>query len=105
MASSGEDRSAAAAPIAEWDRLELGVRRLLDEHDRWQRRALQAEAKLQELETMLDAVSRGGLDPDELSARIETLEAVNRELLARLERARGSVGSILTRLELLEEER
>jgi hypothetical protein len=106
MASSDVDNAGAAAGSSpEWDRLELGIRRLLDDHARWKQRAQDAEARVAEMTTMLAEVSRGGLDPDELSARVERLEALNRELVARLERARGSVGSILSRLELIEEDR
>jgi hypothetical protein len=105
MASSGVDNAAAPAGSPEWDRLELGVRRLLDEHAQWKRRAREAESKLAEMQTMLAEVSRGGLDPDELSARIDKLEKMNRDLIARLDRARGSVGTILSRLELIEDDR
>jgi hypothetical protein len=104
MASGGDNANTIRRP-AEWDRLELGVRRLLDEHERWRGRALAAEGRVAEVETKLDAIARDGLDPTELMKRIERLEKTNRELLARLDRARGNVHSILTRLELLEDER
>jgi chromosome segregation ATPase len=98
-----QDGAAAARP-PEWDRLELGVRRLLDEHLSWQRRARQAEARLAELEATLASVA-DGLDPVELSAEVARLDALNRELLERLDQARSHVNSILTRLQLLEEDR
>jgi hypothetical protein len=104
MASSGAHRPGPAAAQAEWDRLELGVRRLLDEHGDWRRRALAAEQQLRAAEATLADVS-GGLDPAELSAEVERLEARNAELVDRLERARAHVNTILTRLQLLEEDR
>jgi chromosome segregation ATPase len=97
------DGGSAARP-PEWDRLELGVRRLLDEHLSWQRRARQAEARLADLEATLASVS-AGLDPVELSAEVARLKALNQELHERLEQAKSHVSSILTRLQLLEEDR
>jgi chromosome segregation ATPase len=100
--SDADNRSAGAQP--EWDRLELGIRRLLDEHAALQRRARGAERRVKELEAMLADVS-GGLDPAELSAEVERLESRNAELVERLEQARAHVNVILTRLQLLEDDR
>src|SRR5690606_21463337 len=69
---------------AEWDRLELSVRRLLDDHERVRERERAAERRIQELETLLREVTGGGLDPVALNARVAALEAENRELVRRL---------------------
>jgi predicted nuclease with TOPRIM domain len=105
MESSGADRTSAPKQPAEWDRLELVIRRLLDDHGRWRRRALAAEAKVQEVEASLAQLTEGDIDPRELAAMVERLESEKRDLERRLDRARGQVGNILTRLELLEDER
>jgi hypothetical protein len=90
---------------AEWDRLELSVRRLLDDHERVRERERAAERRIQELETLLREVTGGGLDPVALNARVAALEAENRELVRRLEEARERVSRIIARLRFLEEER
>lgn len=103
MSGAGGDRR-VERPI-EWDRLELSVRRLLDDYDRWRERARSAERRIGELEAALRDVAGGHLDPIALSARIEELEAENRELLDRLGRARERVVRLVDRLRFLEEER
>mgnify|MGYP001156622134 FL=1 len=89
----------------EWDRLELSVRRLLDDYDRWRRRARAAEQRVEALEATLREVTSGALDPAEMSRRIEALEAENQELKERLAQARLRVSRLLERLRFLEEER
>lgn len=88
----------------EWDRLELTVRRLLDDYDRCTERARTAERRLEELESTLKQVSSGGLDPVSLQARVDTLEAENRDLRGRLDQARERVARLLARLRFLEGE-
>lgn len=105
MESSAANRGAAVKPPAEWDQLELVVRRLLDDHGRWRRRALAAESKAKDLETALARLTEGDIDPRELASMVERLESEKRDLVRRLDTARGRVGSIITRLELLEDER
>lgn len=92
-------------PPAEWDRLELSVRRLLDDYDRWRERARAAENRIRELETALRDLAGGLLDPLALSARVDALQAENQELRVRLERARERVTTIMARLRFLEEQR
>jgi len=89
----------------EWDRLELAVRRLLDEYAACRRRADAAEQRIVELETALHAVAAGAVDPLELRDRVDALEAENRSLRERLERARAGVGRIVARLQFMEDDR
>jgi predicted RNase H-like nuclease (RuvC/YqgF family) len=104
-ASSGGARIPRVTPPAEWDRLELAVRRLLDEHATCRRRAEAAERRAAELEAALQQVTGGAVDPLEMNARIEALEAENRALRERLEQARRAVGRLLARLDFLEADR
>lgn len=90
---------------AEWDRLELAVRRLLDEYAACRRRAEAAERRVAELEAALHQVAGGAVDPLALNERLATLEAENRALTERLERARLGVGRLVARLQFMEEDR
>lgn len=90
------------APPAEWDTLELAVRRLLETHDALRRRAQSAENRVRELESALGRVSSGALDPLALSERATSLEAENHDLLERLTRANTVVERIAARLNFLE---
>lgn len=87
---------------AEWDRLELAVRRLLEDYQLSRNRALSAERRVGELESALAALAGGGPDPIALRKRIGELEQENGELRERLERARQEVERIMARLEFLE---
>ncbi len=101
--SNGAGRAAVIPP--EWDRLELGVRRLIDDHKGWRRRARAAEQRVQELEATLRDLTSGVLDPEVLSARVQTLEEENRSLRQRVDLAREGVRRVLGRLQFLEEDR
>lgn len=92
------------APV-EWDRLELAVRRLLDEYTACRRRADAAERRIAELEAALQAVAAGAVDPLELRERVAALEAENRSLRERMEQARAGVGRIVARLQFMEDDR
>lgn len=105
MSSAADGPPADPSRPPDWDRLELAARRLLDEHDAWQRRARTAEARVRELEAALDDVSSGDLNPVQLAEKVEMLDAANASLRDRLERARGSIRRILDRLQFLQEER
>lgn len=100
MSDAGAERRNTRPP--EWDRLELSVRRLLDDYDRVRRRAHAAERRIEALETTLREVTGGVLDPAEMSRRIEVLEAENRDLQERLAQARERVGRLVDRLRFLE---
>ena len=99
MSNPGSDTSSRNA---QWDRLELAVRRLLDERAAAAQRFHDAERRVQELEKALDRFSGKGLDPMELSARVEELAAENGKLRSRLERAQEHVQRIMQRLHFLE---
>jgi len=103
--SSGGPRIARVSAPAEWDRLELAVRRLLDEYAACRRRAEAAERRAAELEATLQEVSAGAVDPFELRERVDALEAENRSLRERLEQARAGVGRIVARLQFMEDDR
>jgi len=88
----------------EWDRLELAVRRLLEDNDALRRQVASADDRLRETEQALKNVSAGDLDPMALAERARLLEEENRDLADRLSRARESVQRILARLRFAEEE-
>lgn len=104
MPSAGGERAPQRRP-PEWDRLELAVRRLLDDHQGYRRRARAAEQRVQELEGTLSALTEGRLDPLVLEQRIAALEGENRALQDRLDRARAQLQRMMARLQFLEEER
>jgi predicted RNase H-like nuclease (RuvC/YqgF family) len=91
--------------VPEWDRLELTVRRLMEDHEAWRRRALAAEKRIRELETALRDVSEGTLDPVAVSDRASVLERENRQLTRRMRQAHETVERILNRLQFAEEDR
>jgi len=92
---------------AEWQRLEDAVHRLLHLYDEMQSRAVNAEARVQQLEAALrnNASSSGELDPVALANRMHLLEQENRFLARRLDRARESVKRISARLQFLQDDR
>ncbi len=103
--SSGGPKTARVTAPVEWDRLELAVRRLLDEYAACRRRAEAAERRVVELEAALHEVGVGAVDPFELHERIAALEAENASLRERLEQARAGVGRIVARLRFGEDDR
>lgn len=106
MASSGAADSPAANG-ADWQRLESSLQRLLREFDALQRRSLQAEERVKQLEGALrnSSTAAGDLDPVALANRVALLEQENRFLARRLDRARESVKRISARLQFLDEDR
>jgi predicted RNase H-like nuclease (RuvC/YqgF family) len=104
MNTTSNDAEAPAVP-PELDRLELSLRRLIDDHTQWKRRAAQAETRVRELEAALDDVASGELDPVALAAHAKAVERENRGLRKRLADARETVERIRARLQFLEEER
>ena len=103
MASAGAEPSPVLP--AEWNTLELAVRRLLEQHDAMRRRTEQAEQRTRELEAALGAVADGNLDPVALSERADALTRENRLLTDRLAEANALVERIVARLNYLEAER
>lgn len=91
--------------LAELDRLELALRRLLDAYEAQQQQIRQAQARVAELERALQDVGTGVLDPMELGARVQELESENHTLRERLRNAEALVQRIHTRLQFLEDER
>jgi hypothetical protein len=104
MESSSARRPRRMAP-PELDRLELSVRRLLESHDAWRRRASHAEARVSELEQTVQQLSEGSLDPVALAERVRLLEERNRSLRERMDAAHDAVQKMLARLQFAEEER
>jgi hypothetical protein len=101
MSSNAPD---LAATLPELDRLEQKVRALIERHDALIARADRADNRVRELELALRNVSAGEIDPMALAERTRALEAENRDLLDRLNRARESVHRILARMRFTEEE-
>jgi predicted RNase H-like nuclease (RuvC/YqgF family) len=103
MSANGAERTNIRP--AEWDRLELSVRRLLDEHGTWRRRAQAAEQRVRELEATLADLSSGRMDPVKLEERAEAFERENRALHERLAQARETVERIAARFQFAEDDK
>lgn len=97
--------SSAATDRSEWDRLELAARRLIQEYTTCRRRLQQAQDRIVQLEHSLHEVAGGAVDPAALQARLQSVEAENQALRARLAEAGERVTRIRARLQFLEEER
>lgn len=82
------------------DELETLVRHLLDELAGWRRRAIKAEAELQELRTTAGAT---GGDVSKVRKRVAELEAENQALRQRVDTARDRVRTLVGRLSFLEQ--
>jgi hypothetical protein len=89
----------------ELDRLELTVRRLIEAHLLWQKRAEAAESRVAELESAIQDLSAGNIDPTALAEEVRVLEQRNESLLDRLTRAREAVERMMARLQFTSEER
>lgn len=105
MGSNDAAEDGPPQELPELDRLERAVRRLLETAAAWRARAVSAESRERELQTTLDAVGTGALDPRHLSERVTTLDAENQALKERLRRAEVLAHRIHARLQLLEEDR
>lgn len=101
--SSSAAKHRVAVP-AELDTLELTIRRLLDDHHAWRRRAEAAEARVRELEAAMEEVSSGRLDPIALAEEARLLEERNQELRERMDQAHAAVLRMSARLQFTEEE-
>jgi hypothetical protein len=89
----------------ELDRLELKVRRLLETHDAWRRRAEAAEVRVRNLEATVRELAAGNLDPVVLADEVRTMDERNRALRERMQQAHQAVQRMLARLQFAEEER
>jgi hypothetical protein len=89
----------------ELDRLELTIRRLIESHEAWQKRAIAAEARIRELEEAIQEVSAGRLDPVALGEEVRLLEERSTSLQDRLVRAHTAVERMMARLQFTAEER
>ena len=89
----------------ELDRLELTIRRLIESHQLWEKRAQAAESRVRELESAIQDLSAGRLDPTALAEEVRALEQRNHSLLDRLTRAQAAVERMMARLQFTAEER
>ena len=89
----------------ELDHLELTIRRLIDSHQMWEKRAEAAEARARELESAIQDLSAGRLDPTALAEEVRLLEKRNASLVDRLSRAQAAVDRMMARLQFTSEER
>ena len=89
----------------ELDHLELTIRRLIDSHQVWEKRAQAAEARARELESAIQDLSAGRLDPTALAEEVRLLEKRNAALVDRLSRAQAAVDRMMARLQFTAEER
>jgi hypothetical protein len=101
--SSSVPRTRQAA-LPDLDRLELTIRRLVEAHDGWRRRARAAEMRVRELESAMKDVSAGRLDPVSLADEAQRLAEQNRVLRERMEQAHAAVERMSARLQFAEEE-
>lgn len=100
-----EGNSGGQSRPAGWDRLEVAVRRLMEDYQLQRAQVLDAQARIAELEIALAELAGGGPDPIELRERIDQLEKENRILSERLNMARSAVEKIMSRLSFLEGQR
>lgn len=98
-------RKTQNATPPELDRLELTIRRLIESHELWERRAIAAEARIRELEEAIQEVSAGRLDPVALGEEVRLLEERSTSLQNRLVRAHAAVERMMARLQFTAEER
>lgn len=98
-------RKTQQATPPELDRLELTIRRLIESHELWEKRATAAEARIRELEGAIQDVSAGRLDPVALGEEVRLLEERNSSLQDRLLRAHAAVERMIARLQFTAEER
>ena len=92
-------------PTAEWNGLELAVRRLIEAREAWRRRAIAAEQRVRELDSALADIKSGALDPLDLAAQVERLTSENKALRERVDSAQVRVRTILQRMQTIEETR
>lgn len=103
--SNAGDEGPRRGRSTDWDRIELAVRRLLDDYQKHRNRADTAEARILELEEALQTLSGGGPDPIVLGERISKLEIENAALRDRLRQAHAEVERIIARLQFMEGQR
>ena len=89
----------------ELDHLELTIRRLIESHDTWSKRATAAETRVRELETAMQEMATGSLDPVAMAEDVRTLQESNAVLQDRLIRAHAAVERMMARLQFTAEER
>jgi chromosome segregation ATPase len=82
--------------------LEEAVVRTLAELDRLRGELDQSQQRSGELETLLGSFRVGDDNPADMKARLNRLEAENRELQERIARGRESVERLLARIRFLE---
>jgi hypothetical protein len=107
MSSESSDgaKRVPANQSSELSQLTAAVQTLLEDWERWRKRAVDAEARSTDLERALRDVTSGNIDPVVLAGRVQALEQENRFLARRLDRARDSVKRIAARLQFLDEDR
>lgn len=89
----------------ELDHLELTIRRLIESHQLWQNRAEAAESRARELESAIQDLSAGRIDPTALAEAMRVLEQRNEQLVERLTRAQAAVDRMMAQLQFTSEER
>jgi chromosome segregation ATPase len=84
--------------------LESAVGRALAEIERLREQAAESERRCGELETLLVSFRVGDENPADMKARLNRLEAENRDLYDRIGRGRESVERLLARIRFLEDQ-
>jgi chromosome segregation ATPase len=82
--------------------LEGAVTRALGELEQLRRQADESQLRSGELETLLDSFRAGDESPADMKARLNRLEAENRDLHERIARGREAVERLIARIRFLE---
>jgi chromosome segregation ATPase len=81
------------------------VARALDELAELRRQADESQLRCGELETLLDSFRSGDENPADMKARLNRLEAENRDLHERIGRGREAVERLIARIRFLENQK
>ena len=85
--------------------LEAAIGRTVEELRQLRKRVAEANERTAELEGLLRNFQSGADTPDRMKARLEHLEAENRDLRARITQGRESVERLLARIQFLEDQK
>lgn len=96
------DESGPADERAAFGRLERAVGRLLDRLETTTMRAEAAEARAEEMGTLLKRFTADEGEAERLLSRLERLERENTELRGRLQEGRDGVDRMIARIRFLE---
>jgi chromosome segregation ATPase len=103
--SNPADNKGGPAEGAAFDQLEGAIDQALTQVSELRQRTRAAESRTGELESLLERFSSGQENPGDYEERLRTLEALNGDLVGRLEKGREGVERLLARIRFLEEQK